>query len=249
MKNISVVVLLFFSTVIFQPVLSAVAADNILGQVLATGTAEYMTGGETWSKFERLYPVSSDSKFRTDDGRLSFIFKEGTRIEVGNKSEIGVTGTVGKYTLKLVKGKIMFTVPADSYLLIETPDSMIEVSNRDKILRKVSSDDNSIVGGVFYDGKKTRIATIAGKVKIKTISGDSLMELTAGNSVEMLSDRGSIKVLPVQAVGGSGAGGATFLGMGTDLALFLGFAATELTLGIIKANKHGGGKVSSPFSP
>ena len=47
MKNISVVVLLFFSTVIFQPVLSAVAADNILGQVLATGTAEYMTGGET----------------------------------------------------------------------------------------------------------------------------------------------------------------------------------------------------------
>ncbi len=249
MKNISVVVLLFFSTVIFQPVLSAVAADNVLGQVLATGVAEYMTGGETWSKFERLYPVSSDSKFRTDDGRLSFIFKEGTRIEVGNKSEIGVTGTVGEYTLKLVKGKIMFTVPADSYLLIETPDTMIVVSNRDKVLRKVSSDDNSIVGGVFYDGKKTRIATIAGKVKIKTISGDSLMELTAGNSVEMLSDRGSIKVLPVQAVGGSGAGGATFLGMGTDLALFLGFAATELTLGIIKANKHGGGKVSSPFSP
>ncbi len=248
-KRAAVVVVFFFSATVFQPVISALAAGGMLGQVAATGVAEYMTGKGTWSRVERVFPVSNDSRFRTADGRLSFVLKEGTRIEAGDRSEIELMGTVGSYTLRLAAGKIVFTVPGGSSLLIETPDMTVEVNNSDKVLQKVSSSQNSTVGGIFYDGKKTRIATVSGKVRIKTISGESLMELAAGQSVEVFSDTsGILKIIPVQAVEENGTAEKTFLGMETGLALFLGFLTAEVAGGVIAANE-GGGKVASPASP
>lgn len=209
------VMFLSLITIICYPLISVSAEINVLGQVATIGKAEVSSNNQNWSRIERIYPVNSGTSFRTsDDGRLSFIFKEGTRIEVGGGSEIVLHGVTGNYSINLIIGKLSFVVPEESRLKISTRCLSVEnMKSRQGMKYEVSSADKSAIGGVSFDGQKTRVLSIEQTLSVKSIINATITEVAAGESVDISYKEGDCNVVPLVApvqletgIAGTGAG-------------------------------------------
>jgi hypothetical protein len=219
-------VLLIFISSVIQPAFYGFAEIRLLGHVSSTGKFETRVGAEGWAKMEGIYPIETKAYYRTTDGMLSFIFKDGTRINMGEVSEAVLEGKIGDYALDVRKGKFAFYVPEGSSLSVKTPDALIEAGSRGSLISKVSSAENCVIGGVYFDGKETRIVAIAGQIKINSDKGGEIMELGAGKAVIFSSNAKEYRVLPVSsspdpAIGLTlpllAAGGAAILGTGAAI--------------------------------
>jgi hypothetical protein len=214
MRKIKVILLLFLSMTI---AVSYVYANVPIGQVNPDGKA-YTLIGKAWSELKGIHPVISGSEFKTLNGKMSFIFKDGTRIEVGEMSKISTEGKFGIYNVILKQGKMSFVVPQDSSLTVKTSDYMVVVKHDVKSLENVSVKDRNIIGGIFFDGNKGQIVSISGTVYIKNLNGTEIAKVSEGSAVQILAKAdGQIIVLPAAgtaigagtlAAGGAGGGEA-----------------------------------------
>ena len=215
MKKIKVILLLFLTVTV---AVSYVYAKVPIGHVNPVGKS-YTLIGKKWSEMKGLQPVISGSEFKTLNGKMSFIFKDGTRIEVGKMSRISTEGKFGIYNVMLKGGKMSFVVPQDSSLTVKTPDYMIIVKHNERNLENVSAKDRNIIGGIFFDGNKGQIVSISGTVYIKDLNGTEIAKVSEGSSVQILAKAdGQIMVLPAagtavgagatMAAGGAGGGEA-----------------------------------------
>jgi ferric-dicitrate binding protein FerR (iron transport regulator) len=182
-------------------VILAASVDRIIGQVAVTGEGRILLDSGKWSKIDKVYPVTDNSRFKTKKGRMSFVFKDSTRLEVGDSSEVVIKGKVGSYVVEVVAGKVIFSVPEGTVMIIKTPDLVGEIKSSKKMIQKVSATENTTIVGVLYDGKRTKVVTFSGQINIKTSSGETMMRLTAGKGVEVSSTDSNIKVVQVQAIG------------------------------------------------
>jgi hypothetical protein len=202
MNKVASIVLVFFTMFVFQPVVSATASmDNILGQVAVIGEGGIFLNSGKWMKIERIYPIIDGSKFKTNQGKMSFIFKDGTRLEVGDSSEVVIRGKVGNYLVEVLAGKVIFSVPEGTEMVIKTPDLIGEIKNTKKVIQKITDKKNTTIVGILYDGKKTKVVTFSGQMYIKTSNGETMMKLTTGKGVEVSSVDKNVKIIQVQAIG------------------------------------------------
>lgn len=197
-------------------IITPVNAITPIGQANPAGKA-YTLIGKAWSEIKGIYPVISGSEFKTLNGKMSFIFKDGTRIQLGEMSRITTEGKFGIYNVILKQGRMSFVVPQDSSLTVKTSDYMVVVKHNAKSLENVSVKDRNIIGGVFFDGNKGQIVSISGTVYIKDLNGTEIAKVSEGSAVQILAKAdGKIVVLPAagtaigagaMAAGGSGGGG------------------------------------------
>jgi len=156
-------------SLIVQPVVSYSATVQAFGQSVGTGEAEVNIEGDNWTAVGRSFPVGAEGRYRTGEGRLTFLLKDGTRIELGDNSAMALNCSKGNYTAILEKGKIGVSTNGASSVTVTTPDSLkVVVSEKDSI------------AGAYFDGKKTQVVSILGDLKI--IEGPSVMRLASGNS-------------------------------------------------------------------
>lgn len=175
-----------------------------IGQVNPKGKA-YTLVGKSWNEIKGIYPVVSSSDFKTTKGKMSFIFKDGTRIELGENSRISTEGRFGIYNVTLEQGKMSFVVPQESSLVVKTSEYMVVVKHDEKNLEKVSMKDRNIIGGVFFDGNKGQIVSISGTVHVKELNGTEIARVSEGSAVQVVAKAdGKIIVLPVAGTVGAG---------------------------------------------
>ncbi len=174
-----------------------------LGEVVSTGEAEVMTSSGDWSVMERAYPVLPGSTYRTGAGGLSFILSDGSRLEVGNQSELSITGERGRYSIRLARGGVAFNVTAATDLVIRTPDAVVEApfDREEPMINRVASVRAQTIGAVLYDGGKTEVIGVEGDVRVKGIaSGSGTVRLSAGKSINIYPG-GDYSILLAQAIG------------------------------------------------
>ena len=190
---------------------SAAYALTPIGQVVPDGKG-FVKIGSGWNELQGVSPVVSGGEFKTLDGKLSMLFKDGVRLEIGEMSEVSPVGTFGKYTVQLKKGKMSFVVPKESSLTIKTRDFEIEVQKNmtDQKIEKVSYAERKTIGGIYYDGNKTRVAAISGTVFMKDSKSSQIVKVYEGEAVEISNKDG--KMLVTQLAGSSA--GAAFASAG-----------------------------------
>ncbi len=199
MKKTSLIALFVFIFWIMNGFALASSQRSILGQVAVSGKARIFVDGR-WEVIDRLYPVIGGSHFKSEEGGLSFLFTDGTRLEVGDHTEIFLEGARGDYRIELKKGKITFRVPEDARMVIEGSGLKAEINNTGGDIYRVESREVITIGGMMDDGKRARVVTMVGNIVVRTSSG-TIMTVSEGKAIEYSRDSGKIRPLPVQAVG------------------------------------------------
>lgn len=199
MRKNGVFVFFVLGCMVFQPVFSAHAEFNMLGQVASAGAAEVRQKDGSWQKAGRMGPVFQESEFRTQKGRFSFFLKEGVRLEAGDNTHLAVRGSAGDFALDMKGGKVAFNVGRDERLLITTPDVTVSVNRGIRRLSALSGNEEGTSGGVYFDGSGTRVVAVSGEVSVMTLSGEAIMALSAGEGVTVALGEKGYKTFPVQA--------------------------------------------------
>jgi hypothetical protein len=185
---------------IYSPLTPALASMGLLGEVTPHGNAKVKSANGRWYAVENVHPLFSQTAFRTEKGRLSFMLNDGTKLEVGNDSEIFIIGDSGNYEVNLLKGGIAFKIYPGSSIAVKTPDSLIEVpyNAEGSHIKKVAASDEQIIGAVLYDGSKTQVISVVGDIKVRSLVDNSnIIKLTSGKMVT--SESGNYRVVPIQA--------------------------------------------------
>ncbi|GEM_PF-3091530 len=188
MRAVALVLVVVFG--MFALVPPVLAQEGLLGQVVAVGQAQVNPDGKGGVGLKGSYPLRPGMKFRTADGRMSLLFQDGTRVELGGASELAVRAGPQGHVLQLGSGKIGLHVPATVRLRVQTPDLL-------------SVQFQNATGGVLFDGQKSQVMVVSGKVKVLSRGGQVLREVPAG---ELFT--ASAKGYQTVAVGQALAGGA-----------------------------------------
>ncbi len=238
MRKTTVMILITFVCFAIQP-LNAFAAPTLIGEVAGAGKAEVLIFGDDWSRVERSYPVFAKSRYRTSDGTLSFLLKDGTRLDVGNNSEVIVEGAEGEYSVLLLDGEVAFNVPEDSTLRVRSSGTTVGAGT--VIAKNGVITPGGVAGAVKYDGVNTTASAVKGALSVASSNetttlaeGENMVVSAAGKSVE-------------GATAAEGAGNPGNDGKKAELTI-LGFGL--FTAGAIALAVGGDdGGVASPSSP
>ncbi len=247
MRGISIFMVFAFVLFTCQSVFSTEINQGVLGDVFGSGKAEVKTIGNKWVDIkDRVYPIIPESNLRTANGKASIAFKDGSRVEVGNNTEIAVAGLKGSYTINLTKGSVGFSVLYGASLAVTTPTTIVEVSVPNEEFQRIASDSTvSTRGVVIFDGKGTKVINITGNILVKDASGSRLQMLASGKSVYVSSSKTGYRIVPVQAVGEEGGAGPSYKGL-----ILAGAGLIAIGLGIYAVHQAGKTKgVASPSTP
>ena len=235
---------------------------TILGDVVGKGSTEMRTAFNKWiSISDKAYPLMDGAHLRSGDGMMSSIFRDGARMEVGKNAEIIVSGSRGRYTVDLGKGKIAFSLPQGISFSVTTPTATIETRVQPNMIRTVSTTSQDYVrGSVGYDGKGTTVTALSGTLMIKDAKGAAAHTLTAGNSLYVSGADSGYRSSPAQlaVTQTNPAGGSQGSGQGQDIRggdrginplLVLGGATLLEGGAFLWVNSRQGGKSVSPSRP
>lgn len=221
---------LFFSLpAMLPPVAEAVSNppfSGAAGQVYPAGQARALLGKGQWITLDRVYPVPASGNFKTGKGSLSFLFKEGTRMDIGASSEMGVKRLAdGALAVVMCKGVMAVNVAAAGRIAIVTPMGQI-----------LESGPKGFAGVIYVKGWQTRIRTLAGNLE----AGADKKLAAMKQSCTALSVARSPAIDPpvFKPVGSSGPGTGLLVGGGLGGGLAAGVAA--------ELNSSG---AASPYAP
>jgi hypothetical protein len=232
MKRGAFLLLVCFLSFVVQPVALHAAGGPACGSLLAAGEAEIAIDGRNWTAPGKSFPVGKDAKYKTRNGRLTFMLNDGTRIELGDYSVLHLSCSNGKTTAELEEGKLAIKASGNTPVTLTTPDALrVTISEKDSI------------AGAYFDGKKTQVVSIVGDLKI--MEGATLKKIAAGESY--IKENGSARIIRVQEGGaGTAAGGHQSL---LGLLIPAGIVGAGITAGSINANSGGDGEEASPVLP
>ena len=218
----------------------------VLGDAVGAGKAE-MKVLDRWVPITgKSFPVSDGANLRTGDGRLSLVFRDSVRMEVGNKSDCVFTGSRGNYGVQLSSGSLGFMVPRGVSLSVTTQTATVQIHSVDGMIKNVSLDaEEHTRGVVIYDGKGTKVMSVSGSLIVK-VAGGAQTEVVGAGKALYVEDTGSKRqITPVQLVETvpGGTGGVTPLmgAVGAGAGMAGGF------LGVDSLYNSGGGR--TPASP
>lgn len=196
-------VLIMFSILLHgYPAYSAQPAFIILGDVIASGSAEMQIFSDKWMSIGgKSSPLTDGTRLRTGEGSLHITLSEQARLEVGKNSELTVFGSRGNYVVNLDIGSIVFNVASRVDFTITTPSANIQVQPASGFIQKVALDANGkdrARGIVTYDGKATTVISESGTFIVKDMSGISTQTVSAGKSAYIAKSDSNPQYTPVQ---------------------------------------------------
>lgn len=200
LKVIKVIVfVLFLFTLLF--LIKGNAESNIfpVGTVLGIGQAELeLIPGRMITISNTEYPLFSDSKLRTRDGKISITLKDKGRIEVYKNSELSILGGDGTYRVNLNKGTLAFSFPHTTSVTIITPTATIETVSSGALQRVTYKKEIDYIKGLVIIDEKgnTQVISVSGEMAVRDVRGNYQI-LASGNSLYISGD--SYKVVPAQA--------------------------------------------------
>jgi len=253
MKTLSRFISLFLvmSFLSFQSAYAVDPSLNVMGTVTGKGDVRVETSFNTWVDInERTFPSFNGMHLKTGNGTATINLRGGSRLETGKNSEIILSSDSNKHSVNLITGGLSFTVPEDTSLLISTPSAIIETTST-SVKRVAFGTGNFKRGIVLYDGKGTRVISLAGAITVRDTNSASLQVVTAGNAVYFGQENAGIKsaVLPLPegsapATGGAATGGAA---IGALPVIIGGLALVGGTYLIVNSNVKP--KAASPSRP
>lgn len=192
-----IVFLLFLFTLLFF-ITEAESNTFPVGTVLGRGQAELeFTPGRMITIGNTEYPLFSDSKLRTRDGKISITLKDRGRIEVYRNSELSILGSDGTYRVNLNKGSLAFNFPHTTSVTIITPTVTIETLSSGALQRVTYKKEIDYIKGLVIIDEKgnTQVISISGEMAVKDDRGNYQI-LASGKSLYISGD--SYKILPAQ---------------------------------------------------
>lgn len=173
---------------------------NILGDAVGSGNAEIKTTFNNWISIAgKTHPVVNGAYLRSGVGRTSIILKDGVRLELGKDSLIAVSGSRGTYTIDLKKGRIAFTVPDGINFSVSTPSAAVHVpSTTAAMFQKTNFEPQRSTKGIIkYDGKKTTVVSINGKLMVNDLNGGAQI-VAAGEAIYTTPMGKGFNIMPAQ---------------------------------------------------
>jgi len=209
--------------------IAGVSAQNVpvLGEMHSTGKVFIGSSSGKWSPAVQTYPLLQDTGIRTEDGRSSIFFKDGSRIDLSRDTIVSISGEAQNYTIHLAKGVIAFSMTPVSSLAVSTPSASISVNSSANIVQKVGYAKASRVLGVISATEKgTEVRSISGRIEVAS-TATATRTVSSGESIFVGADNSS-RIYKTQGVGAEGegsrrvAGGLLFAGTaaGEGLALY-----------------------------
>jgi FecR protein len=238
----------YFIVFIFLLVsIAGVSAQNVsvLGEIQSSGEVFIGSSNGKWSPAMSTYPLLQDSGIRTEDGRASIFFKDGSRVDFSQDTIASITGEAPNYSIHLAKGVIAFNVTTASSLSVSTPSANISVNSRDGLVQKVGYEKPGRVLGVISATEKgTEVRNISGKILVSA-SATGSRQLVSGESV-LVGPNSTYKVYKTQLAGGAPTGGSGAAGVSGEV---LGLIHVAVGGTAIAIYDHNHPHNASPYIP
>ncbi len=232
----AVVFLTLFFFLAVQTVYSAQSPLDMVGQVRGIGTSRMKTFSGKWiAVSDKTYPLASGSVLRTVRGKMTITTRNGTRIEVGEHSEVSIGSAAGGYSIMLQQGSIAYDVPQSAQLQVNTANS------------KMTADPLS--KGFVGQGKKTYIRSAAGSLAVYAPDGHNLIFMRTGQTIVVSHEDGRYFATPSAfdeaeieaAVSKNPAPAPGVSGGGSTILLVAGGVAAAAGIGLALGSAGGGG--------
>lgn len=171
-----------------------------IGTVLGTGQAELESmPGKMTTLDTNAYPLFSDSRLMTKDGRVSITLRDGGRMEAYKNSELSIQGGKETYRIDLKRGSIAFSFPFTSSVTIITPTATIETGSSALIKKVGYTKESNLKGVALIDEKgNTQVISISGEMVVRDGRGSHQI-LASGKGLYISAD--PYRIIPAQAIG------------------------------------------------
>jgi len=182
--------------------IAGVSAQNVpvLGEMQSTGKVFIGSSSGKWSPAVQTYPLLQDTGIRTEDGRSSIFFRDGSRVDLSRDTIVSISGETPDYTIHLAKGIIAFSMTSASSLAVSTPSATISVNSNAHVVQKVGYEKASrILGVISATEKGTEVRSISGKIEV-TSSATAVRTVSTGESIFVGTDNSS-RIYKTQGVG------------------------------------------------
>lgn len=198
MKKATTVMLLIFTFCVLNAA-DAMQFSNWVGQAYPTGDTRMLVSGQ-WSRMTGVNPVGLQEDFRTAEGSLSLVLKDGTRLDAGKDSEFAIRSAIDdtgrpSYTVTLVRGRIGINNAAGTKMVIKTPDNQL-----------LETGQKGFIGGLSFDGARTRIINLSGNLVVKAGAQETLAGAAADKNGARANDPASPATDPAAIVAPGGEG-------------------------------------------
>ncbi|MDA8088406.1 MAG: hypothetical protein M0Z75_17125 [Nitrospiraceae bacterium] len=223
----------------------AAPGPSLIGNAYPKGMARVFLAGQ-WLKLNGICPVAPGEVFSTAGGTISFLFTDGTRMDVGGGSAVYFKAGPGgghSYVIALVKGRIGINGGSLSKFAVQTPDDLL-----------MSPGKAGFIGGLYFDGGRTIVKTLSGGLTVKKdLSAQKIKKVTvgyagadgAGDDDGTMAPNAQAGSSDPGASGGAGAAG----GGSVAAALAIGGAEIAGTIAGVTVEQNRGWSEASPYSP
>jgi hypothetical protein len=239
----------YFIVFIFLLVnIAGVSAQNVsvLGEIQAMGEVFIGSLNGEWSPAMPTYPLLQNTGIRTEDGRASISFKDGSRADFSRDTIASINGEAPNYSIRLAKGVVAFNITSAASLSLSTPSANISVNNRDGLVQKVGYEKPGRVLGVISATEKgTEVRNISGKILVSSSAAVSRQLVSGENMLVDLNN--NYKVYKTQLAGEAATRGSGATGISGEVlgAIHVAVGGTAIT---IYDNNHPSGN-ASPYIP
>lgn len=158
---------------------------HVLGDAVGSGKAEMKTAFDKWlSVTGKAYPVVDGTTFRTLEGAVSVMLRDGVRMEMGKQTTLIVNGAQGNYTVAVNSGTLGFTVPVGTAFSVITPTATVLVQQGEGAVGKAGLTPGETVRGVVVcDAKGTKVMSLNGTFLVRNGNGVGTQLLASGSAV------------------------------------------------------------------
>lgn len=225
-----------------------VSAQNVsvLGEIQSSGEVFTGSSNSKWSHAMPTYPLLQDTGIRTEDGKASIFFKDGSRVDFSRDTIASITGEAPNYSIHLAKGVIAFNITPAASLSVSTPSASISVNSRGGHIQKVGYEKSGRVLGVISTTEKgTEVKNISGKILVSASSTGS-RQLASGESM-LVGPDSNYKVYKTQLAGGAATGGSGAAGISGEILGLIHVAVGGTAITILDRNNPSHN--ASPYIP
>ncbi|HAM50586.1 MAG TPA: hypothetical protein DCP92_07770 [Nitrospiraceae bacterium] len=157
---------------------------NIVGEVAVKGKAEMKINDHWLSVADKTYPIGDGVSLRSNDGRMSVILKDGTKMTVAKNSAFEINGSKGNYIVHLSTGSVGFSVPQGTAFSVMTATSNIQVQSSSSAEIQKAGDEifENVRGEITHAGNGTTVVSQSGNFFLRTAGGSDMRVVQAGNA-------------------------------------------------------------------
>ncbi len=211
-------------------------ASSLIGNAYPKGEVRVFLAGQ-WLKLDGIFPVAMGEVFSTSRGTISFLFTDGTRMDLDGDSAVSFRGGQGggrSYVIALIKGRIGINGGGLSKFAVLTPDNLM-----------MSPGTSGFTGGLFFYGGRTMVKTQSGALVVKKGTAKYASMDSRGEDIDVASDTGASGA---GSAGGAGAVGAGGSGSVAEAAA-IGGAMVAGTIAGVSVEQGRGWNEASPYRP